>query len=71
MNSLALAGQRLVELGLQHGLQEFTGSVPEARFDRIEPVVEKMLRRLDFRLRQARCRDALNARGMGNMLARA
>jgi hypothetical protein len=43
-------------LGLEYGLQEFAGSIPQHGFDRIEPIVEKVLRRLDFRLRQERRR---------------
>jgi hypothetical protein len=35
-------------------LQEFASSIAKASFDWIEPIVEKMFRRLDFRLRQAR-----------------
>ena len=54
---VARARQNFVELAFEHGLQEFTRSIPKASFDRIEPVVEKVLRRLDFRLRQARGRD--------------
>ena len=53
---VARAAERLVELGLEHGLQEFASSIAQPGFDRVEPVVEKVLCRLDFRLWQARRR---------------
>jgi hypothetical protein len=53
---VARAGERLVELGLEHGLQEFAGSIAKPGFDWVEPVVEKVLCCRDFRLRQARRR---------------
>jgi hypothetical protein len=33
---VARAGQRLVQLGLEHGLQEFAGSIAQPGFDRIK-----------------------------------
>jgi hypothetical protein len=45
------------ELGFEHRLQELAGSIPKLAFNRVEPVIEKMCRCLDFRLRQARRRD--------------
>ena len=53
---IARPGQHLVELAFEHGLQEFANPIAKASLDRIEPVVEKVLRRLDFRLRKAGCR---------------
>jgi hypothetical protein len=46
-----------VELGFEHCLQELASSISKLGFNRVEPVVEKMLRCLDFRLRQANRRD--------------
>jgi hypothetical protein len=54
---VARAGEHLLELGFEHGLQELASAIAKASFDRVEPVVEKLPRRLDFRLRQARRRD--------------
>ena len=45
---IARAIENLVELGFEHGLQEFAGSIPKACFNRIEPVVENVSRRLNF-----------------------
>ena len=53
---IARAVQDLVELGFQHRLQEFTGSIAKASFNRIEPVVEKLYRSFGFRLRLLRHR---------------
>jgi hypothetical protein len=50
---VARAGQRLVELAFEHGLQEFSGSIAKPNFDGVKPVVEKLLRRIAFGLRQA------------------
>src|SRR5262249_47154680 len=53
---VARARKYFVELSLEYGLQAFASSIAKACFDRIEPIGEKMFRRLDFRLRQAsRC----------------
>ena len=38
----------LYELGFEHGLQEFAGSITQASFDRIEPVVEKAASQFRF-----------------------
>src|SRR5712691_2467604 len=53
---VARSRQRRVELAFEHGLQEFVNSIAKPSFYRVEPVVEKVRRRLDFRLRQARSR---------------
>src|SRR5215211_5287258 len=53
---VARAGKHLVEFAFEHRLQEFPRPLAKGRFDRIEPAVEKVLRRLDFRLQQARRR---------------
>ena len=45
---IARAIENLVELGFEHGLQEFAGSIPKTCFNRIEPVVENVPRRLNF-----------------------
>src|SRR6266498_1869814 len=37
-------------------MEEVANPIAKARFDRVEPAVEKMYRRLGFRLRQARRR---------------
>jgi hypothetical protein len=56
---VARVRQHLIELSFEHRLQEFPGSLTKASFDRVEPVVEKLLSRLDFGLRQTRRRDSL------------
>src|SRR6516162_6943300 len=38
---IARAVEHFVELGFEHGVQELTGSIPQASFNRVEPVVEK------------------------------
>src|SRR5262249_50446277 len=53
---VARAAERLVELGFEQALQKLTNPIAKASFDRIEPVVEKPLRCLDFRLRQVTSR---------------
>src|SRR6516162_9692346 len=47
---IARAVEHFVELGFEHGVQELTGSIPQASFNRVEPV-EKVHRSLSFRLR--------------------
>jgi hypothetical protein len=42
------AVEHFVELGFEHGLQEFAGSIPQSSFDRIKPVVEKVHRSFAF-----------------------
>src|SRR5204863_1330791 len=48
--------KHLVELGFEHGLQERANSIAKARFDRVEPVVEKLAARLNIRQQRARGR---------------
>src|SRR6266536_4210996 len=48
--------QQNVELAFEHGMEEVANPIAKASFDRVEPVVEKMYRRLGFGLRQARRR---------------
>jgi hypothetical protein len=40
---IAGPGKHLVELGLEHRLQEFAGSIAKPGLDRIEPAVETIL----------------------------
>ena len=47
--AVARARQHLIELALEHRLQEVARSIPKASFDRVEPVVEKIFLGLDFR----------------------
>ena len=44
------ASERRLELALDHRLDEFAHPVRQPGFDRINPIVEKMDRRLGFRL---------------------
>jgi hypothetical protein len=63
----------LVELGFQHRLQEFTGSIAKGSFNRIEPIVEKVYRSFGFRLRLVRhramaCHGVISAGSRRNRL---
>src|SRR6267378_5886460 len=53
---VAGARQYRLELGLDHRLDELAHPIAHADFDRIKPVVEKMDRRLGFRLQGCRVR---------------
>src|SRR6516162_9310451 len=53
---ISRALEHLIEFAFQHSLQEFAGSIPQASFNRIEPVVEKRHRSFDFQLRMVRHR---------------
>ena len=46
--AVARADERRIELALDHRLNELAHSIPQTGFDRIKPVIEKMLRRLHF-----------------------
>jgi len=50
--AIARAPERLVELGFQQRLQKLTNATAKTSFDRIEPVVQKVLGGFDFRLRR-------------------
>ena len=47
---VARAGECRLQLGLDHRLDELAHPIAQAGFDRIKPIVEKMARRLRFRL---------------------
>src|SRR5467141_387061 len=53
---VAGARQYRLELGLDHRLDELAHPIAHADFDRIKPIVEKMDRRLGFRLQGCRVR---------------
>jgi hypothetical protein len=70
---IARAVEHLVELGFEHGLQEFAGAIPKASFNRVEPVVEKLHRSFGFRLRWVRhramaCHGVISAGSRRNRL---
>ena len=46
--AVARADERRLELALDHCLDELAHPIPQTGFDRIKPVIEKMLRRLRF-----------------------
>src|ERR1700756_5436473 len=54
--AVARASQRRLELALNHRLDELTDPLTQPDFDRVKPIVEKMNRRLRFRLQSRRCR---------------
>ena len=49
--SIARAAKRYLKLCFEHRLQEFAGAIPEVRFNRVEPVVEKVTCSLGLTLR--------------------
>src|SRR5215475_3882743 len=54
--AVARASQRRLELALNHRLDELTDPLTQPDFDRVKPIVEKMNRRIRFRLQSRRCR---------------
>jgi hypothetical protein len=48
------AGEQLVKRAFEHRMSKFTRLIAKVSLDRIEPVAEKTLRRLDFGVRQTR-----------------
>ena len=48
--AVARASQRYLQLALNHRLDELTHPLTQPDFDRVKPIVEKMDRRLCFRL---------------------
>src|SRR5215831_5062869 len=57
--AVARASQRRLELALNHRLDELTDPLTQPDFDRVKPIVEKMDRRLRFRLQDRRRRASL------------
>ena len=60
--AVARANERRLEHALDQRLDELTHPVTQLGFDWIKPIVEKMDRRLDFRL-QGRRRRAIGGHG--------
>jgi hypothetical protein len=61
--AVARASERRLELALDHRLDEFAHPVTQPGLDRIKPIVEKMDRRLGYRL-QDRRRRAIGGHGV-------
>src|SRR6516162_5886986 len=57
--AVARASQRYLQLALNHRLDELTHPLTQPDFDRVKPIVEKMDRRLCFRLQDRRRRASL------------
>ena len=57
--AVARASQRRLELALNHRLDELTHPLTQPDFDRVKPIVEKMDRRLRFRLQGRRRRASI------------
>src|SRR5215813_11923095 len=57
--AVARASQRRLELALNHRLDELTYPLTQSDFDRVKPIVEKIHRRLRFRLQDRRRRANL------------
>src|SRR6516225_5822578 len=57
--AVARASQRYLQLALNHRLDELTHTLTQPDFDRVKPIVEKMDRRLCFRLQDRRRRASL------------
>src|SRR5215471_7897206 len=57
--AVARASQRRFELTFNHRLDELTDPLTQPDFDRVKPIVEKMDRRLRFRLQDRRRRASI------------
>src|SRR5215831_16496287 len=57
--AVARTSQRRLELALNHRLDELTYPLTQSDFDRVKPIVEKIHRRLRFRLQDRRRRANL------------
>jgi hypothetical protein len=57
--AVARTSQRRLELALNHRLDELTDPLTQPNFDRVKPIVEKMDRRLRFRLQRRRRRASI------------
>jgi hypothetical protein len=57
--AVARTSQRRLELALNHRLDELTDPLTQPDFDRVKPIVEKMDRRLRFRLQGRRHRASV------------